>query len=198
MREDFYCEECTGSAETQSIYSEVTWVVIDNKVHIRSAHLPDQPFVELDVDTCKVMEDYEPWTSEDNLLNWTDNTTQSTVGNDEDGYRYFRGAQMHYLNDELWVIVPYFAKEYTSSLKRLVIEVYKREGRHFTRTNEILLKKEDGVTPFKGAKRRAQEYCSMGLLHKNNSVIMWCSGKSFHAFNRFTGQRLTKSRDSGT
>jgi len=52
MREDFTCEDCTGCAETQSIYKEVTWVVIDDKVHIRSAHLPDQPFVELDVDTC--------------------------------------------------------------------------------------------------------------------------------------------------
>jgi len=73
-----------------------------------------------------VKEGFEPWTSQDNLLNWTDSSTQSTVGNDEDGYRYFRGAQMHYLNEELWVIVTYFAKEYTSPLKRLVIEVYKR------------------------------------------------------------------------
>jgi len=38
----------------------------------------------------------------------------------------------------------------------------------------------------------------MGHLHKNKSIIMWSSGKSFHAFDRFSGQRISKSRETGT
>ena len=159
MEEDFRWSDSTGNQEVKEEYKEVTWVNIDGKMHLRSGHLPDQPFVELDVETCKVKEDYEPWTSEGNLLNWTDDSVQSTIGDDEGGYRYLRSAQMHYLNDELWVIVTYNTKEYQSRVKRLVIEVYKRKGRHFTRTQEIPLFKEDGSTPFLGAKDR-REYCA--------------------------------------
>ena len=52
-------------------YSEVTFVTIDGKIHIRSGHLPNEPFVELDKATHKVKEGFEPWTSTDNLLSWT-------------------------------------------------------------------------------------------------------------------------------
>ena len=55
----------------KDIFKEVTFVTIEGKIHIRSAHLPIEPFVELDPETCEVKENYEPWTSEDNLLNWS-------------------------------------------------------------------------------------------------------------------------------
>ncbi len=122
-------------------------------MHIRSGHLPNEPFVELDPETCMVKENYEPYTSEDNLLNWTSEES-SNFGDEEGGYRYLRPTQMHYLNKELWIIVPYYAKEYTSSIKRLVIEVWELEGRHFTRKQQIPLFKEDGKTPFVGSKSR--------------------------------------------
>ena len=54
---------------------------------------------------------------------------------------------MHYLDNELWIVVPYFKRNtwYSSgALMRIIVEVYKREGRNFTRTQEIPLLKEDG------------------------------------------------------
>jgi len=126
-----------GNRECKDVYKDVTFVTIDGKVHLRSSHLPDQPFVELDVEKCAVKEDYEPWTSEDNLLNWSeDNETGEVQESETDGYRLLRPTQMHYFDNELWIIVPYYrTNKYTSgTIKRLVVEVWKREGRHFTRT----------------------------------------------------------------
>ena len=40
---------------------------------------------------------------------------------------------MHYLNNELWIMVPYYTKDYNSPIKRLVVEVWERNERHFTR-----------------------------------------------------------------
>ena len=126
----------------------MTWVRINGKVHLRSEHLPDQPFVELDVETCKVKEGYEPWTSEGNLLNWTKTDVASTEGDEENGFRYLRATQMHFLNNELWIMVPYYESDYNSAIKRLVVEVWKLKGRHFTRTQEIPLFKENGTSSF--------------------------------------------------
>jgi hypothetical protein len=88
--DDWEWEKSHGTAEVKGVYKEVTFVLIDGKMHIRSSHLPNEPFVELDPDTCKVKEGYEPWTSEGNLLNWTSDTEQSTIGDEENGYRYLR------------------------------------------------------------------------------------------------------------
>ena len=134
MREsDQYWEESRGNTSVKNEYKQVTWVRIDGKIYLRSGHLPNEPFVELDIEECKVKENYEPWTSTDNLLNWTDSEAQSTVGSAETGYRYLRPTQMHYMNSELWVVAPYYADKYSSSIKRLVIEVYSRDNRNFTR-----------------------------------------------------------------
>ena len=65
-----YWEDSNGNYECRREYNQVTFVRIDGKVHIRSSHLPDQPFVELDYESCAVKENYQPWTSQDNLLNW--------------------------------------------------------------------------------------------------------------------------------
>ena len=108
---------------------------------------------------------------------------------------------MHYLNNELWIIVPYHdtCDWGTGSVKRYVIEVYRRNNRHFTRVQEIPLFKEDGTTPFLGAKRRTRgEYTDRGCLHKNDKVIIWLSGKSVHAFDRASGKRLKKHYWSST
>lgn len=145
MREsDQYWEESKGNTAVKSEYKQVTWVRIDGKIYLRSGHLENEPFVELDIDQCKVKEDYTPWTSEDNLLNWTKTDEQSTIGNEEDGYRYLRPTQMHYHNGELWIMVPYYTNSYTSPIKRLVVEVYTRDGQHFTKSDEIPLFMEDG------------------------------------------------------
>jgi len=88
-------------------YKSVTFVLIDGKVHIRSGHLPEEPFVELDSDKCAVKESYTPFTSEGNLLNWTKDGENSTDGDDNRGYRYLRATQMHYKNNELWVMAVY-------------------------------------------------------------------------------------------
>jgi len=142
-----YWDESSGNADVRSIYKQVTFVRIDEKVYLRSGHLPDQPFVPLDYEKCAVSEEeFTPWTSEDNLLNWQSIDSPSMIGDDEGGYRWLRATQMHYLNNELWIIVPYLdTKDWSSgSIKRYVIEAYKREGHHFTRTQEIPLYKEDG------------------------------------------------------
>ena len=130
-------------------------MTIDGKIHIRTGTEPNEPFVELNVETCRVKEDFQKWTSDDNLLNWADTGAVAVEGDDEKGYRYLRGSQMHYLDNELWIGVPYYESDYNSSIKGLVMEVWTREGRHFSRTQEIPLYKEDGKTTFKGAKRRA-------------------------------------------
>ena len=105
---------------------------------------------------------------------------------------------MHYRNDELWVMAVYKENSWTSSVKQYVVEVYKRTGRHFKRIQEIPLFKENGTDAFKGAKRRGTEYTDRGVLHKNNKMIMWCSGKTFYLFDRSNGQRLSKWHESTT
>lgn len=94
---------------------------------------------------------------------------------------------MHYHDGELWIVAPYYESNYESSIKRLVVEVWKKEGRHFTRTQEIPLTKEDGVTSFQGAKRRKHEYLDRGMLHKNSEHIILHSAKTIHVFDRTTG-----------
>ena len=112
-----FWQESTGCTEVKNTYKAVTFVNIDGKVHLRSGHLPDEPFVELDVETCKVKEGYEPFTSQDNLLSWTSDTEQSTIGDEQQGFRYLRGAQMHYLNGELWIMATYRAGTWDSEVK---------------------------------------------------------------------------------
>ena len=160
--------------------------------------MADEPFVLLDRDTCKVKEGYEPWTSEGNLLNWSKTDEQSTEGDSDKGFRYLRATQMHYHDDELWIVAPYYEGAYESSIKRLVVEVYSKEGRHFTRTQEIPLTKEDGVTAFQGAKRRKHDYLDRGMLHKNASYIILHSGKTIHVFDRSSGRRVHKGHWNGT
>jgi len=41
---------------------------------------------------------------------------------------------MHYHDSELWIVAPYYTQEFDSPIKKLVVEVYEREDRHFTRT----------------------------------------------------------------
>ena len=36
------------------------------------------------------------------------------------------------------------------------------------------------------------------MLHKNREYIVWSSGKTWHAFNRETGQRMAKRHETGT
>ena len=79
-------------------------------------------------------EGYEPFTSTDDLLKWTSDTEDSTIGDSEKGFRYLRATQMHYRDDELWVMAVYKESSWTSSVKQYVIEVYEREGRNFKRT----------------------------------------------------------------
>ena len=146
--------DSSGCTEVKNIYKVLTFVNIDGQVHVRSGHLPDEPFVPLDRETCKVAENYQPFTSEDNLLNWTSDSEQSAIGSAEKGYRYLRGAQMHYRDNELWIMASYKESTWDSPIKQYVVEVYKREGRCFRRTQEIPLFKEDGTTRFQGAKRR--------------------------------------------
>jgi hypothetical protein len=86
----------------------VTFVRIDGKIYLRSGHLEDQPFVELDVETCKVKEGFTPWTSGDNLLNWSKTDVQSIIGDSDGGFRYLRPTQMHYHEGELWIVAPYY------------------------------------------------------------------------------------------
>ena len=105
---DQYWEESKGDTSVKSIYKQVTFVRIDGKVYLRSGHLEDQPFVELDVETCKVKEGFIPWTSEDNLLNWSKTEVQSTIGDNDSGFRYLRPTQMHYNDSELWIVAPYY------------------------------------------------------------------------------------------
>ena len=105
---------------------------------------------------------------------------------------------MHYLNNELWIMAPYYTDSYDSDIKRLVVEVYDRNDRHFTRTQEITLYKEDGLTPFRGAKRRKKEYLDRGMLVKNAKNIIWVSGKTIHVFDRTSGQRIHKTHWNGT
>ena len=131
---DWLWNDSSGSSEGQSTYDNVTFVVIDGQLHMRSSHLPDQPFVPIDKDTCKPKEEYEPWTSEGNLLNFSKTDEESKEGNAETGFRYLRVTQMHYLNNELWIGVPYYASDYNSSIKGLVMEVWTRNDRHFSRT----------------------------------------------------------------
>ena len=49
-----------------------------------------------------------------------------------------------------------------------------------------------------GAKRRGCDYTDRGMLHKNSKMIAWCSGKTWYAFDRSTGQRLAKYHESST
>ena len=79
---------------------------------------------------------------------------------------------MHYLNGELWIVAPYYESNYESAIKRYVVEVWKREGRHFTRVQEIPLYKEDGSTNFQGSKDRKHTYLNRGMLHKNSETIV--------------------------
>ena len=197
---DQYWEDSTGNTSVKSTYNQLTWVRIDGKIYMRSGHLEDQPFVELDTESCKAKEDFTPWTSEDNLLNWTKSDVQSSIGSEAEGYRYLRPTQMHYHNNELWVMVPYYQDSYTSPVKRLVIEVFEREEgtQHFKKKNEIPLFKEDGLTPFLGAKRRRNEYLDRGMLHKNSKNIVWISGKTIHVFDRVSGTRIHKCCWSGS
>ena len=99
-------------------------MTIDGKIHIRTGTEPNEPFVELNVETCRVKEDFQKWTSDDNLLNWADTGAVAVEGDDEKGYRYLRGSQMHYLDNELWIGVPYYESDYNSSIKGLVMEVW--------------------------------------------------------------------------
>jgi len=90
---------------------------------MRSSHLPDQPFVPIDKETCKVKEEYEPWTSEGNLLNWTnlEENKAEDGGDDEFGKRTLRATLMHYLDNELWIVAPYYKND---QVKRMAVEVY--------------------------------------------------------------------------
>lgn len=108
---------------------------------------------------------------------------------------------MHYLNDELWIIVEYLdtASWSSGSVKRYVIEVYSRKDRHFTRVQEIPLYKEDGETLFLGAKRRSRgEYTDRGCLHKNDKFIVWISGHGVNVFDRVSGKRVKKEHWNST
>lgn len=162
----------------------MTFVLIDGKMHIRSGHLEDHPFVELDPETCKVKDNFTPWTSQDDLLKWSKTDVQSTIGDSDTGFRYLRPTQMHYHDGELWIVAPYYTDAFDSPIKRLVVEVYQREGRHFTRILEIPLHKEDGITTFKGSKQRRHDYLNRGMLHKNAQHIIFHSGKNIHVFDR--------------
>ena len=153
MESDFTWAENNGCQEVRSEYEYVNFVRIDNKIHIRSKHLSDEPFAEIDPETCKIKENFTKWTSDDNLLNWTNDRVPD--GDAERGYRKLNMTQMHYLNNELWVIAAYWSErsEDGGSLKQYVIEVWEREGHHFSRKQEIPLFMNDGTTPWRGAKR---------------------------------------------
>jgi len=64
-------------------------------MHIRSGHLEDHPFVELDPETCKVKDNFTPWTSQDDLLKWSKTDVQSTIGDSDTGFRYLRPIPLH-------------------------------------------------------------------------------------------------------
>ena len=196
--ESNYWDDSAGCTEVKNTYKTLTFVDIDGTIHVRSGHLPGEPFVPLDRETCKVAENYEPWTSEGDLLNWTSDSEQSAVGSAERGYRYLRGAQMHYLDGELWVMASYKESTWDSPIKQCVVEVWKRENRHFKRAREIPLFKEDGTTRFQGAKRRHTDYANRGLLHKNSKYILLSSGKTIYLFDRKTGQRVSKHHENST
>ena len=199
-QENLHWNESKGSQDTQNDHKEceLTFVTIDGKIHIRTGSQPDEPFVELDVETCKVKEGFQKWTSDDNLLNWANKEAAAPEGDDEKGYRYLRSSQMHYLDDELWIGVPYHESDYESSIKGLVMEVWTRNERHFSRSQEIPLYKEDGTTRFQGAKRRKHNYCNRGFIHKNSKNIIWHSGKTIHVFDRNTGRRVYKNHWNST
>ena len=100
---------------------------------------------------------------------------------------------MHYHDNELWIVAAYHESNYDSAIKRYVVEVWTREGNHFTRTEEIPLTKEDGSTAFQGAKRRKHDYLNRGMLHKNSKNIVLFSGYRMHVFERASGQRVAKN-----
>lgn len=85
MREsDQYWEDSTGCTEVKSTYKDVSMVNIDGQIYIRSSHLPNEPFAPIDIATKKIKEEYEPWTSEGNLLNFTDLEENKQVDGDEE------------------------------------------------------------------------------------------------------------------
>ena len=81
-------------------------------------------------------------------------------------------------------MAAYYTDAFDLPIKRLVVEVYQREGRHFTRIQEKPLFKEDGITTFKGSKNRKHDYLNRGMLHKNALHIIFHSGKNIHVFDR--------------
>ena len=89
---DWYWDESKGATDVKNTYTDVTFVVIDGQVHMRSSHLPDEPFAPIDKQTCKVREEYTPFTSEGNLLSFTKTDEGSTEGSPENGYRYLRAT----------------------------------------------------------------------------------------------------------
>ena len=89
--ETWHWAESHGCREVDE-YGELTFVLIDGTVHVRSSHMPDQPFAELDPETCKVKENFDPWTSEGNLLNFASKEEESKEGDREKGFRYLRAT----------------------------------------------------------------------------------------------------------
>ena len=103
------------------------------------------------------------------------------------------------MNNQLWIAVPYLTeKNVDSQIKRIVVEVYNREGRNFERTQEIELFKEDGETPWRGAKNRPETYFHRGFMHKNSKHILIHSGRTLHVFDRSSGQRVHKNYENST
>ena len=90
--ETYYWEDATGCETVKDEYKEVTWVNINDQIYLRSSHLPNEPFLPLDREACKIKENYESFTSEDNRLNWSSCTENSSIYDAARGYRYLRAT----------------------------------------------------------------------------------------------------------
>ena len=101
---------------------------------VRHREVPNVPFIQLDKDTLEQINSDQPFSCEDDLLNWQ--PREDYVYNTEIGTRALRHAPFCTDGEFVYLMVRHYSTRIGDGLIRVTIEKYKLEGRHFTRLEE--------------------------------------------------------------
>lgn len=126
---------------------------------VRHSDAPNAPFQVFSKQTLKLDEAARPYSiseveEEQDLLNWTPLETEFSEDTSE-GNRWMRAAPMCSDGDNIYLLVQYKEKGFTSRVVKTVLETYSVDSRRrLKRTKQTkLFKTKDARQPFLGFKR---------------------------------------------
>ena len=125
-------------------------------------------------------------------MTWTAEDYQAPE-RDESGTRFMRRTPLCSDGEFIYALAAYRTDTHSSTMKRIVCEVYNLVEKVLSKVSEFELKKPNGEDPYRGSKRYYRDYGGF-LSHINiacnGTVLLVSTPEKIHVFSTSDGKRI--------